>query len=296
MIELPQQSGAYRWYYADFSAGGVTAVFIFMVGTVFSRRYQVAATRGAMPEDHCSVNFALYLGGKRKLWVFSEHGRGLLEGCTLRIGRSMLRYDRPGSLSLEVIDRTAPWGTPVEASMRLSWAAPLGRAVELVEGQPHWWVPLVPRADAVLRVPSLNLEQQGRGYHDSNFGLEPLGQQLTGWQWARTHASAQTLIEYEPYGAQRSIHAVATEAGVEVSRREAQVRRTTRSAWGLEVPTRLRAGHRAPAMLETAPFYARLESEAEGVHVLGEVANFERFRSPLIGWMASFRRRLGGER
>ncbi len=56
---LPDQPGAYRWYYADVTAGDVTAVVIFMIGAVFSPRYSAAAARGGRPIDHCAVNLAL---------------------------------------------------------------------------------------------------------------------------------------------------------------------------------------------------------------------------------------------
>jgi carotenoid 1,2-hydratase len=71
-------------------------------------------------------------------------------------------------------------------------------------------------------------------------------------------------------------------------------RRHRRSAWGLALPTDIGAGGVAvPArrLLESSPFYARQETHAGGLHALGESADFRRFRSPLIRWMAYFRMR-----
>ena len=58
-IELPRQSGAYRWYYFDVTAGDFTAVFIFMIGSIFSARYSAGLKRGALPTAHSAVNFAI---------------------------------------------------------------------------------------------------------------------------------------------------------------------------------------------------------------------------------------------
>ena len=45
-IELPAQSGAYRWYYVDVTAGDYTAVFIFMIGSIFSAKLLHLAEEG----------------------------------------------------------------------------------------------------------------------------------------------------------------------------------------------------------------------------------------------------------
>ena len=62
-----------------------------------------------------------------------------------------------------------------------------------------------------------------------------------------------------------------------------------RSRWGLSVPAKY--GGATPRLLESSPFYARLEAEAGGAHTLGEVADFRRFHNPWVRWMANFRMR-----
>lgn len=59
-------------------------------------------------------------------------------------------------------------------------------------------------------------------------------------------------------------------------------------------PARGRADRALPVTshLESSPFYARLEGAGDGFHALGEVADFRRFHSPLIRWMARFRMRV----
>jgi carotenoid 1,2-hydratase len=68
-----------------------------------------------------------------------------------------------------------------------------------------------------------------------------------------------------------------------------------RSGWGLRLPRHLAAGPvelPVASLLESSPFYARLEGAGDGRHALGEVADFRRFHSPLIRWMAHFRMRV----
>ena len=76
-----------------------------------------------------------------------------------------------------------------------------------------------------------------------------------------------------------------------------EARPTSRTGWGLRVPARLRVGDAevgVPRLLESSPFYARVEARDEGLDVLGEVADFRRFHSPFIRWMAHFRTRVEG--
>jgi len=149
--DWPDAPGAYRWLYADVTAGEVSAVFIFMVGAVFSPRY---AARPADPRAHCAVNAAVYQGGRRRAWAFTEYPGAHLEGPTLRIGRSSLSYGDDGSLAIHVDERTVPWGGRLEASLVLRPTCPPVAPVRLSRGQPHFWQVLAARAHARLEVPS----------------------------------------------------------------------------------------------------------------------------------------------
>jgi carotenoid 1,2-hydratase len=294
----PSAPGAYRWYYADVTAGEHSAVFIFMVGSLFSPRYSVAARRGGLPREHCAVNFALYHRGTRRHWVLSEYP--VMEQETpqrLRIGRSTLSYSGE-TVRMEVDERTAPWGRPVRARLVLEPMTPLGDEVQLVPELPHWWQPVAPRARALLEVDTEGVRAEGMGYHDTNHGAEQLGKRLSGWHWSRTHGARETVVDYLlPDGA--SPVRVTAAPGLMRCERGAsgEVLPTERTGWGLQVPRHLRAGNRvvgAPRLLESSPFYARVEARQEGLDTLGEVADFRRFHSPLIRWMAHFRTRVEG--
>jgi carotenoid 1,2-hydratase len=293
---LPSEPGAYRWYYADVTAGEHSAVFIFMVGSLFSPRYSVAARRGGLPREHCAVNFALYHKGVRRRWVLSEYPVMVQEAPhRLRIGRSTLSYEG-GVVRMEVDERTAPWGRPVRARLVLEALTPLGDEVQLVPGLPHWWQPMAPRSRAWLAVDPEGVEAEGLGYHDTNHGGEQLGARLSGWHWSRTHGERETVVDYVLPAGVAPVKLTAGPGGIRCERGAGgEALPTGLTGWGLRVPRHLRAGNMVvgePRLLESSPFYARVEARQAGLDALGEVADFRRFHSPLIRWMAHFRTRV----
>jgi carotenoid 1,2-hydratase len=295
---LPSEAGAYRWYYADATAGEYSAVVIFMVGSLFSPRYSVAARRGGLPLEHCAVNFALYRQGARLCWVLSEYPRVELEAASrLRIGGSTLSYE-DGAVRMQVEERTAPWGRPVRARLVLEPMTALGDEVQLAPGLPHWWRPMAPRARARLEVATEGVAVEGWGYHDTNHGAEQLGARLSGWHWSRTHGARETVVDYVLPDGVAPVKVTAGPEGVLCERGpRGEAAPTVLTGWGLRVPRHLRAGNTvvgAPRLLESSPFYARVEAREGGMDTLGEVADFRRFHSPLIRWMAHFRTRVEG--
>ena len=291
-IELPTRSGAYRWYYFDVTAGDFTAVVIFMVGSIFSARYSAGLKKGALPVEHSAVNFALYENGVRRHWVLSEYPAARVEhdGRTLRIGDSFMRYEAEGRVVAEVKDRSALWGAPVEARLEVDPAGPGGQPLELIEGLSHVWHPIAPRGHGRVTLPQFTLD--GSAYHDGNFGSVPLGSDCRGWDWVRVHTPLMTEVRYQPWGETNGIRLVAHDSGVDVSRQPLEQAPSSRTGWGLQVPTRL-GGLLAPRLLESSPFYARLEGASPTTSALGEVADFERFHQPAIRWMARMRTRMG---
>ena len=288
MIELPSRSGAYRWLYVDFTAGEWSAVAIFMVGNIFSPAYSARAAKGAAPTGHSAVNFALYQRGVRRKWVLTEYPSAELRDGLL-IGRSSWRAGAK-VIEVRVADRTAPWGRSAEASLEFERVGDVGPALQLVPGQPHWWQPFAPRARARLLVPELGLDVVGRAYHDGNHGDEQLGGGLPGWRWRRTHTADETRVLYEPPG-ESAIALTARDGSLTVTRTASAEIEQRRSGWGLQLPEQYDGA--APRLLESSPFYARLEGVTDGAHTLGEVADFRRFHHPMVRWMANFRMRTG---
>lgn len=294
----PTQPGAYRWLYADVSAGEYSAVAIFMVGAVFSPRHSVAARRGESPLDYCAVNFALYGPGGSLCWAFSEYAGAQRSERRLTIGSSTLELKADGSVEAHVVERTPWWGKLLEAQLTLSPLAPPHAELQLSPGTPHHWQPLMPRASAVLhvRAPEVSVDARGLGYLDTNRGDEALGGSMPGWRWMRAHGEHQTRILYEPPGT-AAIEVVARDGATHAWRTDAPAAPLRRNLWGLPVPASLDALASAPVgpvrQLESSPFYGRLEASGAGTHALCEVADFQRFHRPHIRWMARWRSRVG---
>ncbi len=292
---LPVRGGAYRWFYADAHAGEYTVVCIFMIGAVFSPRATVAAARGVSPQAHCAVNCAVYRGGRRVAWVFTEHAGARVDGDTLRIGRSTFAYAADGSVRVAITERTAPFGAPVRVDLTLVPEAPAAPAVLLQPGGAHEWHAVMPRARATIAVPTHGITADGVGYHDVNHGAHPLGAELPGWRWTRVHAASRTEIHYRLPAPAEDVVVRERGGDVRLERCALDAEPLRRSRWGLDVPERLALAECDPGplrMLESSPFYARLEADGGGVHALGEVADFRRFARPWIRWMAHFRLRV----
>lgn len=140
---------------------------------------------------------------------------------------------------------------------------------------------------------SHGLDLRGTGYHDGNHGDVPLGTDLRGWEWRRVHGPASTEVDDRPWAEGPSARVRVTASEAVCARASLAPPRSTYSAWGLRIPSSLGVGG-APRLLETSPFYARLEASFGDAHALGEVADFRRFHSPTVRWMATFRTRVGG--
>ncbi len=284
---IPHTPGAYRWYYFDVVAGEVTAVFIFMVGSLFSPRYVKSARRGAQPVAHAAINFAVYQRGRARQWVMSEYPLLSVKERELRIGGSALRWNEDGTLGVSIEERT-PWlGRPVRAELHFTPQVRCEQSFELVPGLSHRWQPFAPRGHAKFTWRDQTFE--GLGYHDGNHGEVPLGTDLRGWDWQRTHHGELTRIAYRPWhDSVTPLLVSATADGIVDTRAHLPHTMTTTTGWGLPVPSEQHA------LLESSPFYARLENNSEHAQTMCEVADFQRFRTPPITWLAYFRTRMEG--
>jgi carotenoid 1,2-hydratase len=292
LAPLPDRPGSYRWYYVDFGADDVSAVAIFMIGSIFSPRY--VANPLALPTAHCAVNFALYAGGKRRQWVLSEYSRVTQAERVLCIGQSRFRLDPDGSVEVQIRERLAPFGPETRAELRLRPTAPGLGAIPLVGDQSHLWEPRAPRCDAELRLPLLGRTLLGHGYVDANAGTLSLARTLPSWRWTRIHCRDRSAIQFWlPDGERLTVHA--SERRTTFTRERADPAALSSTRWGLRVPLTLRAGDlelAAPALVESSPFYARQLARTVDAHAMGEVADFRRFSSPLVRWMAHCRTRV----
>ncbi len=291
--ELPERSGAYRWLYADVQAGPVTVVCIFMIGARFSPRWAIAARRGAAPLSHSAVNCAVYRDGRRLAWAFTEWPGAGVTADTLAIGRSTWTWTDDGVV-IAVDERTAPWGGRMRARLHLRAETPPGPTLPLDATCRHHWTATMPRATATVELPEPGLRAAGIGYHDGNHGDEPLGTTVPRWVWARVHAAERTTIAYHLPASTEAIVVEADAGGVTLARTPAAAASLRRTRWGLGVPQRIGVGAEALTsrrLLESSPFYARLEERRDGMSGVAEIADFRRFHARRSRWMAYFRMR-----
>ena len=134
----------------------------------------------------------------------------------------------------------------------------------------------------------------GRGYHDTNHGDEPLGGSVRGWTWLRLHTATGSRVGYWPQtpgGPTPALWVEAEAAAVRLaSAPPTEPLPTERTRWQLAVPATLGLGAH-PRLLESSPFYARIEAKEADMHGMAEVADFARFHRADVRWMAHFRTR-----
>jgi carotenoid 1,2-hydratase len=185
---------------------------------------------------------------------------------------------------MHVASAQTAWAASIEAALDFTAEAPPGAELPVVDGPVHRWQPLCVRGRAHLVVPSWELDLSGLGSHDSHAGDAPLGTAgLSGWDQVRTHRAASSAIRLRPWGAPTLVAEV-VDGALSVTRRD-DASTGARSNWGLPLPASLGLGG-APTVLESSPFYARLEASDGAAHAFAEVADFERFHGTSGGRLA----------
>lgn len=273
---------------------------------MFSPYYARARARArhgaADPLAHCAINVALY-GPGADAWVFSEYGAGEVErrADRLQVGRSSMAWE-DDCLVVRFDERTAIFGHRVAGTVRLYPSAFPNRPEAIDARGRHAWWPVAPHAhvEAELTAPALRL--RGSGYHDANFGAEPLEAGFIGWNWSRAALPDRTAVLYDARRRDgsalqlgRIFHADGRSEPLTTSRSLA----LGRTRWW--IPRSIRtdgAPARVIRTLEDTPFYARTHVETQlgavPVRAVHESLSLSRFSSRLVQTMLPFRiRRIG---
>ena len=198
---------------------------------------------------------------------------------------------------------------------------------ENAAGEAHFWQPIAPAATVEVEVKAGGLSRRfaGHSYCDRNCGSGPLHGTFRRWFWAHGVSAGQKPGALVLYQAQRLDDSVlglsvrypaqphpAPDGGAQVSRDE-------HGGWGggrggladflwLRVPPRFtvadyQAERARGSRLEDAPFYARYAAELgpAGEHAVssserffgvGEYLDLERFRSPAVQHLLTFKTRV----
>ncbi len=272
---------------------------------MFSPYYARARARSrwglADPLEHCAINVALY-GPGVDTWVLSEYGPGAVERSADRfqVGRSSVAWEGD-CLVVRFDERTAVLGQRVAGVVRLFPSALPAAPVHIDHRGHHTWWGVAPhaRVEAELSHPQLRL--RGSGYHDANFGEEPLEAAFVDWSWSRASLADRTAVLYDArrvdgstlrlgrtFHADGRVQPLTAPRSVELGRSRWLLPRTTRTDG---------APARVLRTLEDTPFYARSAVETslggQRMAAVHESLSLERFCSPMVQTMLPFRIRRG---
>ena len=170
-------------------------------------------------------------------------------------------------------------------------------------GQHRWW-PVAPLGRIeVTRDDGTNENWAGHGYHDCNWGLEPIEDGFKRWDWARGEyqdkdGAQQAVILYDTERKDGSTDCLALKIGQDgtISHFDQPTKtKLPRAFWGVT-----RSGHHdegfVPQLtktLEDGPFYTRsvVETQLQGepVTLMHEGLSGDRFGTALVKMMLPFR-------
>jgi carotenoid 1,2-hydratase len=250
---------------------------------VFSPYY---AWRGrADPEDHCSINVALY--GRPGRWTMTERGAGGVsrDASEFRVGPSRMTWDGR-AFSVEIDETAVPHLAPVRGTVRVIPQALTDYEARLDAGGHHRWRPFAPLSRIEVDLERPRMSWRGHGYLDGNFGARGLEEDFVHWNWSRARVGDRARIFYEADrrdGTHLALDLRAHPDGrvEELTDEAPPLVDLPGTLWGVRRRTRSEGGARVLRRLEDAPFYARamLETELEGerAEVVHESLDLDRF-------------------
>ena len=285
--------------------GESSIVLIAMLGNVFSPRWARARRRdpAASSLDFSTFNVAIRSRGESR-WALTERGRAAVERSTdqLAIGTSAMEWHGE-QLLVRIDERSAPWGSPVRGTVRLTPLATSQLVVPLDPRGLHSWTPRVPLARIEVDFEEPRVRFSGTGYLDQNQGEAPLEDTFASWSWSRVSHGARTAITYDVTLRDQTtlVRAFGADHGGELAPVVAQAAvslPTTR--FGL--PRAARCGCAGASAvdvvrtLEDGPFYARsvVATTLGGRRALGihETVSLDRFRAAWVQFLVPFRMRV----
>lgn len=269
-------------------------------GSVFSPTYYRARQSRIdhHPDEFCGINVVLYGPGCER-WVFTEPSiRDVATSSSeLSVAGSRLWWDGD-ALVVDIDESTAVAGSRVRGRVRVEPEL-AGDPLALDPEARHLWVPVAPRARVQVQMQSPDVAFFGAGYHDSNWGRQPLEACFDSWSWSRAETPGGAAIVYDvdlPDGTIR--HAVRFDRdGAHDDWTPQHVSALPRTRWALSRENRADGPTTLVRTLEDTPFYSRSivrthidGREAVAVH---EGLSLTRFTNPVVQLMLPFRLRRG---
>jgi carotenoid 1,2-hydratase len=167
--------------------------------------------------------------------------------------------------------------------------------VELDARGHHRWRVVAPLAEVEVDMQAPALSWRGIGYHDMNWGSEPLEVGFQDWTWARSTTTGSTDVIYDVTRRDNSRHAFGLrfENGAVATLPVPAEQRLPKGFWGMARPVRSDATPSLIATLEDAPFYTRnlLGLTWHGLHreAVHESLSLDRFSHAIVQRMLPFR-------
>ncbi len=203
-------------------------------------------------------------------------------------------------LVVRIDERSAPWGSPVRGTVKLTPLSVSDLSVPLDPRGVHTWSPRIPLARVEVDFEEPRVKFEGTGYFDLNRGSAPLEDTFASWSWSRTSHGDEATIAYDVALRDGSARARAFKValGGELQSIDAGVSVDLPSTrFGLSRTGRSSSTPMAIVRtLEDGPFYARslVSTTSAGRQAFGmhETVSLDRFRSPWVRFLVPFRMRV----
>ena len=282
------------WWYIDAlsDCGEHGLSLIAFVGSVFSPYYAKAIKQGINPhpENHCALNVALY-NPRSKYWSMTERPSVSVQRSEREfvIGPSSLHWDGE-ALHIDINEWSVPIPRRLQGRVSVYPEQLFDFSTPLDPQARHHWGPIAPLARVEVHLSHPGQSWRGRGYVDSNEGVEPIACAFTQWDWSRTHmkdGSSTVLYDCQYPKGDDQLLALRFLSNGQVESFAAPARQSMpRTAWGLERRLRSDGPLGKIQSLEDTPFYQRavvtnrlLGEEVESFH---ETLHAQRFDSAWV--------------
>jgi carotenoid 1,2-hydratase len=199
------------------------------------------------------------------------------------------------SLVIRVNERCVPLPFALRGTVTLKPKWLYDHPVVLDAKGHHTWRVVAPLAEVEVDMQAPVLSWRGIGYHDMNWGSEPLEAGFQDWTWARSTTTESTDVIYDITcrDNSRNTFGLRFEHGGVAARPVPAEQRLPKGFWGMARPVRSDASPRLIATLEDAPFYTRnhLGLIWHGLHreAVHESLSLDRFSHPIVQRMLPFR-------
>lgn len=290
-------TNGYHWWYLDgFSDDGqIGVVVILFIGSVFSPRYYRARQKGqGDPQNFCAVNVAFY--GRKKYWVMTEKPKAALAQSpdSLVLGRSRMEQRDDGFI-ISIDERTAPFGSSIRGVIRISPGPMNDHSFILDSSEQHQWQPIAPACRLALDFEQPNLQFEGHGYLDRNFGKRALESDFESWNWNRSN-SKTPIISYvtkEWNGSGKALQLEFRQDGSCVMQEQDPAFDLERTLWRVHRTVRTPVAPQRVVTLEDTPFYSRSKLDVnhagQNMIFMHESLCMKRFKKEWVRFLLPFR-------